>query len=124
MHLVEVDLVDAEPAQAGVAGGADAVGREPLAAGVGDREAHLGGEHDLVAVVGEPRRERLLRAAVVVGVGGVDEVAAGVEEAVEHPVGLVDGRLSPMSIVPRQRRETVKGPSGAVSIRWAYRSRR
>ena len=42
----------------------------------------------------EPRRERLLRAAVGVGVGGVDEVAAGVEEAIEHPVRLVGGRLA------------------------------
>ena len=34
MHLVEVDVVDAEPPQAGVARRADAVGRQPLAAGV------------------------------------------------------------------------------------------
>jgi hypothetical protein len=86
VHLVQVDLVDAEAAQARVAGGADAIGVEALPAGVGDREADLGREHHVVAVAGEPRREGLLREAVVVGVGGVEEVAARVEVAVEHPM--------------------------------------
>jgi serine/threonine-protein kinase len=93
VELVEVDRVDAHPAQAGVAGLDDPVRREPAAAGIGDGEAALRRQHDLVAVVRQPRRERLLGAAVGVDVGGVDEVAAGLEEAVEHPVRLVGGGL-------------------------------
>jgi hypothetical protein len=93
VDLVEVDLVDAEAAQAGVTGRPDAIRVKALPARVRDREAHLGREHDLVAMAGEPRRERLLRAAVVVDVGGVEEVAARLEVAVEHPVGLLHGSL-------------------------------
>jgi hypothetical protein len=89
VHLVEVDHVDAEPLQAGVAGRADAVGRQALAGRVGDLHAHLRGDHDLVAVVREPGRERALGLSVAVDVGGVEEGPARLEVAVEHPVGLV-----------------------------------
>ena len=51
-------------------------------------------DHDLVAVPRQPRREHALGLAVAVHVGGVDERAAGVEEAVEDPVRLVDRRLA------------------------------
>ena len=44
-------------------------------------------------------------------------VPPAVEEAVEHPMGLLARRLAePMSIVPRHRRLTVSGPRVVVSI--------
>jgi hypothetical protein len=92
VHLVEVDDVDAQTAQAGVAGAADAVGLQPLPAGVRDREAHLRGHDDLVAAAREPRREGGLRGAVAVGVGRVEQVAARREVRVEHPLGLAGRR--------------------------------
>ena len=89
VHLVEVDHVGAEPAQARVAGRRDPLRRQALARRVGGAEAHLGREHHLVAMAREPRRERLLRAAVGVRVGRVEERAARLPEAVEHALGLV-----------------------------------
>ena len=76
--------------EAGVAGGPDAVRVKARAGRFGHLHADLGADHDLVAVLRQPRRQRPLRRAVAVHVGGVDERAAGIEEAVEDPVGFVD----------------------------------
>jgi hypothetical protein len=92
VQLVEVDHIGAEPTQAGVAGGVDAVRRQARAAEVGDLEAHLRSHDDLGSVMREPRRQHALRAAVLVDVGRVDEVAAARPVAVEDPLGLVRGR--------------------------------
>jgi hypothetical protein len=89
MHLVEVDHLRAEPAQARIACRADAVGGEARPAGLRDLEAHLRGEDDVVAMSGQPRGQRALGPAVLVDVGRVDEVAAGREEAIEDALGLV-----------------------------------
>ena len=116
MHLVEVDHVDPEPPQRGVAGRADAVRRQPLTAGVRDREAHLVAtttSSRCRASHGASVRSEL---AVAVDVGGVDQRAARLQEAVEHAVGLVHRRVAAMSMAPSARRLTVSGPSEAVCI--------
>ena len=51
VHLIQVDHIDAHALQRGVAGGADAIGRQPGAARrVGHREPQLGGHDNFVAV--------------------------------------------------------------------------
>jgi hypothetical protein len=94
VQLVEIDHIDAEPPQARVARRADAVRRQAHAPGVGDLEAHLRGHHDLGSVTREPGRQDALRAAVLVDVGRVDQVAAGRQIAVEDALRLVRWRLA------------------------------
>ena len=91
MHLVEVDFFHTEPAQTRVAGSSDPVRGQSLAAWVGDGEAHLRREYDPFAVPDQPRREGPLGLTVAVNIGGVDERAAGAEEAIQHLVGLAGG---------------------------------
>ena len=90
VDLVQVDVVGAEPAQAGVDLGHDRLARQP---GAVRARAHpavdLGGDHDFVAPreVGQRTADDLLAGAVRVDVGGVEEVDAQVERR------LMKGRL-------------------------------
>ncbi len=91
MDLIEVDPVGVEPAQRildrahdPAAGVAAPVG--VLAHGV----VELRGEDYVVApAAGERLADDLLRLALAIDVGGVDEVDARVERAVDDPDGLV-----------------------------------
>jgi hypothetical protein len=94
VHLVEVDHLDAEAPQRGVARRPHAVGRQSLPRRVGHLAADLRGDHDLVAPARQPRRERALGLAVAVHVGGVDECPARLHEAIEHPLRVLRGRLA------------------------------
>jgi hypothetical protein len=114
VDLVEVDDVDAQPAQARVAGADDPLRLQTLAARVRDGEADLRGEHDLVAPACEPRGERALALAVVVRVGGVHERAAGREERVEDPVGL--GRRRGFAHEHRAEREAADRERPEVGV--------
>ncbi len=84
--VVEVDVVDAEALEAGVAGGADvlrlAVDADPGAVGLA-LVAELGGELDLVAASGDGLADELLVGEGAVHVGRVEERHAQVEGAVD-----------------------------------------
>ncbi len=90
MDLIEVDIVGPEPLQAGVDLGENMLAAEPEAVrpscrGIVGAEAHLGRDHQVVAALArEPAAEDLLRSAEAVDIGGVDEIAAGLDETVEH----------------------------------------
>ncbi len=88
--VVEVDVVDAEALEAGVAGLANvfgpAVDAEEFAVGAA-HVAELGGENDAVAAVADGAADELLVASGAVHVGGVEEVDAGVEGAVDDGDG-------------------------------------
>ena len=88
VHLVQVDPIGAEPAQAVVdrphdpAAGVAAPVRVVV---VADRIVELGAQHDVVATAGDRLADDLLVLAVGVHVGGVDQVDAGVERSVDDP---------------------------------------
>ncbi len=66
--------------------GQDVLAAEPQVVGlVAHGEAHLGGDHEVVAALAcEPAADDLLRGALRVHVGRIDKVAAGGGEAVHH----------------------------------------
>ena len=84
--VVEVDVVDPEPLERGVAGRADVVGGSVDADHAAVREslvAELGGELDLVAPAGDRLADEQLVREGAVHVGGVEEGHAQVEGAVD-----------------------------------------
>ena len=87
VDLVEVDPVGAQPAQRALDRLGDPAPRRAAAVGVfAHGQADFRGEHDVVAPpAGERLADDLLRLARGVEVGGVDEVDAGVERAVDDP---------------------------------------
>src|SRR5262249_39498656 len=90
VHLVQVDAIRAEPAQAVVAGAADVVRGETRVVRAGPHLAvHLGREHDLLAAspaLPDPPADDLLGDALArlppVDVGGVEEVDAELERTI------------------------------------------
>ena len=85
--VVEVDVVEAEPAQRVVARLLDVLGPAVHAAVrrvVSADDAELGGQHDLVAPVGDRAADQLLVGAAAVHVGGVEEAHAQLERAVDR----------------------------------------
>ena len=106
VDLVQVDPVGAEPAQAVLDFAHDPAARvAELVRVVAHRAVHLGREHDVVApAAGSALPDDLLGLAARVDVGGVDEVDARVERAVDDPDALVVVRLpqAPNIIAPRQ----------------------
>ena len=96
VHLVQVDVVDLQPAQAVVAGLHDPAPRQAAALRiVAHRVAHLGGQHDLVAAAAQGLAEDRLGRAVVVHVGRVEQRDAGVDRPVDHAMALVDVGVAP-----------------------------
>ncbi len=91
VDLIEVDVVDAEPAQAVVARGHDPAPRVPLRVGVlAHLAVHLRGEdHPVPLGLRQRLPDDLLGLAERVDVGGVDEVDAGVEGGVDDADGVV-----------------------------------
>jgi len=86
--VVQVDVVDAEPAQAGVARLPDVVGRG-TALRLAHRCAELRCDHGLVASARQCRAEDLLRLAGRVDVGGVEERDAVRECGVDDRARLI-----------------------------------
>src|SRR5437867_669370 len=84
--VVEVDRLDAEALQAPVACGAHVL-RPPVDGAhprvVAAHDAELGGDDDLVAPAADPAPDELLVGVGAVHVGGVEEVDAEVERAVD-----------------------------------------
>jgi hypothetical protein len=97
VDLVEVDPVRAQAAQAVLDLSDDpAAGVAELVGVLAHRAVHLGGEHHVVAAApGQRLADDHLRLAARVDVGGVHEVDAGVERAVDDPDRLVVVALAP-----------------------------
>ena len=97
VHLVEVDVVGVEAAQALLALTQDPASRAAAHVRIGAHVAvHLGGEHDVVAAALDRLGHDLFRLSARVHVGGVDEVDPGIERGVDH----VD-RLVVVVVAPR-----------------------
>ena len=111
MHPVEIDIACLEPAKRLLAGGDNrfAVG----AAAVGIASVHaaeeLGGEDDAIALAGmlaEVIADDLFRMSLGIGIGGVDEVAAFVDESVENRFRVLHGRSPSPVFAEGHRPET------------------
>ena len=120
VDLVQVDVVDAEPAQAVVAGGHDPAARVSLRVRVLTHLAvHLRGEHHLVPLrLCQRLADDLLGLTEGVHVGGVDEVDAGIDGGMDDADGVVVVRVAEGSEHHRPEAEGADleaGPSeGAV----------
>jgi len=102
VHLVQVDVVDAQRCQAGVHALAQPLrARVADQAGIGHAQGALGSEHELVPVPGEliPKRfaEQSLGRAETVGVRGVEEVDAQLAGAADRRDGRVLIKPAPVS---------------------------
>src|SRR5207253_2380110 len=84
VNLVQVDVVGLQAAQRVLDLGYDPAprGASPVWV-VAHREAHLGGEDNVIAAALEGLADDLFRFAAGVGVGGVDEVDSSVQRAVD-----------------------------------------
>src|SRR4051794_11397299 len=93
VQLVEVDVVGAQPPQAGLDGPAyvAAGGTRPPVRAVRPAHVHaeLRGEHDVVAALAQRRAEDLLTGAATVGVRGVEQGDARVESGVDDGPALL-----------------------------------
>ena len=80
VDVVQVDPVGTEAAQAGLASPQDVpAGLADVVRAVAHPGVHLGADEDLVAPTSEGPSQELLGLAALVGVGGVEQVDAGVE---------------------------------------------
>jgi hypothetical protein len=99
VRLVDVDVVDAESAQAVVDRPHDPASRVAAAAlHAIDRVVELGAQHDVVASTGDRLTDDRLVLAVGIHVGGVDQVDAGVE----RPVDDAETRIT-IAVAPRPK---------------------
>ncbi len=92
MDLVEVDVIHAEPAQAGVYLAHDRLARQPAAIWPRPHTpVDLGRDHDLVAVREIPDRpaEDLLAAAERITVRGIEEIDAALKCPLDEGAGLL-----------------------------------
>ena len=88
MALVEIDVVDPEPLQRGVELLAD-LGARQAAVAAAHREIGLGRQHVGIArPPGQDLAEEALGGAAAIDVGGVDEVDAELEGAIDAGRGL------------------------------------
>jgi hypothetical protein len=96
VHLVQVDPVGAQAAQTLLDGGHDPPPRVAPPVRVGaHRVVELGGQHDVVTVALQGQAEPALGHAVVVDVGGVEDVHAGVEGVAHHSLRLLVRGVAP-----------------------------
>ena len=116
VDLVEVDPVGAEPAQAVLDLAHDPAARvAELVRVVAHRAVDLRGEHDVVApAAGQRLADDLLGLAARVDVGGVDEVDAGVERAVDDADRLVVVGVAPGAEHHRAEAERADLHAGAA----------
>jgi hypothetical protein len=100
VHLVQVDVIGAQAAQAGLAAGDDVVkGQAGVVRAVAHGHPDLGGEQQLVPAAPQDLAHDLLGLAAGVDVGGVDEVDPGVQAHVHLPAGLLHvGRADVLEI--------------------------
>ena len=96
VHLVEVDPIGAQPAQAVLDFADDPAPRvAALVAVLAHRRMELGGQYHVVAPAGERLGHDLLGLARRVHVGGVDEVHARVERGVDDADAVVVVGVAP-----------------------------
>ncbi len=89
VHLVKVDVVGAQAAQAGLAAGNDVVAGQPgVVRAAPHRHPHLGGHQHLVPAARQDLAQDFLGLAAGVDVGGIDEVDPGVQAHIHLPPGL------------------------------------
>ena len=114
--VVEVDVVDTEARERGVAGpahvGGAAVDRARRRVAI-EADAELGRQEDLVAAPGDRRSDEALIGVRPVHVGGVEEVAAEVERAGDR-----GARLAIVALAVERRHahaaESERGNGGTV----------
>ncbi|MDF2811349.1 MAG: hypothetical protein K0S56_2380 [Microvirga sp.] len=90
MHLVQIDVIGAEPSQRILDRAGDPASRVPLHVGIlAHRPMQLRGQHNAVAASLQSLADNLLGLACAVTVGGVDEVDPRVQGFVDDADGLV-----------------------------------
>ncbi len=86
VQLVEVNMVDAEALQAGVAGGDQMVARQPyLVRSLAHAEPSLGRDQRAVAATAQDFAQDLLRGAGRIDVGRIEQIDPGIEAHVDLP---------------------------------------
>ena len=86
MQIIDVDIVGAEPLQAFVGGLQHPASRQSAAVGiVAHGVGELGREYQSVPAVGNGAADHLLGIAARIGVGGIDEVDAGLARLGDDP---------------------------------------
>ena len=115
VHLVQVDVVGAQAPQAGLASPDEVLAREPGVVRPGAHgETRLGGDQGIAPPALEDLAHDLLRAAVRIDVGRVDQVDPGLEGLVDQGTRLAGGHAPdgsagsgvPEGHVPRASTET------------------
>ena len=115
MNPIEVEVIGFEPLEAGLQGAGHVLAVIPAGVGVPftGEECVFGGDDKVVSIGFKEFTEERLASALVVFVGGVDEIAPGRREAVKDfldssfDVARPQSRqTSPKVIVPRQSSET------------------
>ena len=99
VHVIEIDVIDAEPFQRAVERGGHMLGAvvdEPLALGVAADREFRRQRHALAprAVGGEKQPQPRLAQALAIDISGVPEIDAEIERGVEQPHRLVLRRLA------------------------------
>jgi hypothetical protein len=98
VDLVQVDVIEAEPPEALIDRVEDVAARQPgVVDALADPAAHLGRDHQVAAPHAEPAQrlaDQPLALALVVDVGGVEEVDAGVERRAQLAGDGVDAELA------------------------------
>ena len=87
MLVIQIDMIDAEPLEAGIAGRMYVLGCSIDAGERAIGAAHmteLGGQHDVLAARPQDLSEQALVGAGAIHVGGVEKVDADVEGGIEH----------------------------------------
>ncbi len=104
MLLVEVDVVGAQAAQAGV-GGPPHVFRPGALPAIRHLHAEFGGYNHTGATGAQRAAQEFLAAPFAVHVGGVEKIDAGVERGLHHPGGGfgVDAPAEIIAAQPHQR---------------------
>ena len=84
VQIVDVEVVGLQPLQAFIDSAQNGLARESLLVSrVAHLEPHFAGEHNLVALTPSGRFQQRFGDAVLVHVGGVDEINAGFETAID-----------------------------------------
>ena len=90
MDLVEIDVFGLKAAERSLHGLRDPTPRTALLVWIlAHRPVHLGGQHDGVASTFQRLADDLLRLALAVSIGGIDEVDAGIQGLVDDAGAVV-----------------------------------